>query len=261
MQRYSRLSELKGYHEFAAPDVYLLPALVPSAVRQLYLANVALQLETGTQAEQKSALASLHEDIQIWRRVLTGDGALISKMVAVYNLQGNFMTLGDLIADRNFDVGAHSSAIRAALDSVKEEDWKIGRAWAYEFRLSVSILEQARARRGFRSLETDAEDSAWQRRLRDEIAMPLLKVEATKNLFAKLAAQRRLMADAEPGQFLAARDAYRRWSDDDFELGFNYVYNRVGKVRVLLAWDPHDDNSLRAYDGAGLSAWFFWATS
>jgi hypothetical protein len=248
MQRYSRLHGFKGYHEAATPSFYLLPAYVPSAVRQLYFADIALQLRTGTRSRQRAALANLRDDIRTWGKVLAASESLVSKMVAVANLQGDLATLSDIIAESKLDFEGSSREIRAALELVPESDWRIGSVYAHEFRLSAFMWDQMRAAK-LRPM-IFPEDGRWWERLFDQIATPLLKINATQNLQAQEAAQRQRMGDAAPEKFLAARDAYRRWHENKFAFGPSYVYNPAGKVLAGIGWALYDGYALRAYDGA-----------
>jgi hypothetical protein len=254
MRRYSKLSQTRGYYETAAvdPDTYVLVAYAPPVVRQAYLANVALRVRTGSSEERGAAVRNLRDDLAVWRRMLVGNGPLVAKMVAVANLQGDLVLLGDILADPRFDLRSHSAAIRAALDPFEEADWKIGSVQRNEFRLTITLLERDLARNGSKWLDSDPENNGWWKRLLDWLSRPFLKLRATENLLAKLAVQRRAIADAEPLRLFAAQDEYQRWFDDNLAFGLHYAYNPLGKILAAVASTPYTDYSLRAYDCAAL---------
>jgi len=249
MQRYSRLHAFKGYRETATPSIYLLPAFVPTAVRRLYFADVALQVTTGARTRQKAALAGLRDDIRTWEKQLAASESLVSKMVAVANLQGDLAMLADIIAEPKLDFAGSSMEIRAALDLVPESDWKIDSVFVHEYRVSAFMRDQERAVRGLRPM-IFAGEARWWERLFDRLATPLLKVNATQNLQAEEAVQRQRMGAAVPEAFLAARDAYRSWHEHRFAFGPAYVNNPAGRVFVGMDWTLYDGYALRAYDGA-----------
>lgn len=248
LHRYSNLHKLPGYYDTATPSIYFLTALVPPPVRQLYLANIALLLKTGTRSQQQAALASLREDIGTWRTVLIGSGSLVSKMIAIASLQSDYVVLADIIAADRFDVAGSSRPILAALDVVKEDDWKIGSSYAYEFRLSGYMWDQLRIQSSLRLPESSSEGGGWWRRFIDQVPTPGLKINATQNLQAEEAAQFKLLGDAAPGAFFAARDAHRKWRARNVDLGLHSIYNPAGKVLIGVA-SPFEGYVLRARDG------------
>jgi hypothetical protein len=252
-QRYLSLHRATGYYETATPSTNVLLAYAPQPVRQLFLANIALHIKTGTLAQQQSALADLHSDIRTWRLMLTGDGLLISKMLAVANLHGDYAVLADIMADRKFDLNRHSSAIRAMLDLLVQDDWKIGKVFAYEYRLSEFLWEQMRsARASGVSMSNDpsrVDQERWKPYL-EKLLDPFLKLNATRNLHARVMLQRQKVADADPKEYLAARDAYLNWRREKVDLGAHFVYNPIGKSILVIAEDAFDEYPLRAFDAA-----------
>jgi len=250
-RRYSRLHGLKGYYETARPSFYILVPYAPRPVRQLYLANIALRVKSGTRLQQKAAIADLRDDISVWRRNLTGSGSLISKFIAVANLQGDYAVFADIIADGKLDLEGFLPEIRSALE-LSESDWKIGKLFAFEYRISAFLWDQLRAAKGKRLLEDSAsEGRGWWERLFDQATSLFIKINATQNLDAKVKMQQQKMADVDPAQFFVERDAYRHWLRDNVGFGMHYVYNPFGKILINVASSSGYENySLRAYDGA-----------
>lgn len=250
-RRYSRLHGLKGYYETATPSFYILIPYAPRPVRQLYLANVALRVKSGNHLQQKAAIADLRDDIRTWRLELTGNGSLISKMLAVANLQGDYAVLADIIADGKLDLKGSSPEIRSALDLSDEDDWKIGNLFAFEYRLNAFMWDQLRFTKGKLLLADSAsEDEGWWERFSDQISSLFIKINATQNLQARVTAQLQKMGDANPREFFVARDAYRNWFRDNVEFRAHYVYNPSGKILMGIASNPYENYYLRAYDGA-----------
>jgi len=252
-QRYLSLHRAMGYYETATPSIYVLIAYPPPPVRQLYLANIALQTKTGTLLQQKAALADLHSDIRTWRLMLTGDGSLISKMIAVANLHGDYAVLADIIADRKFDLNRHSSAVRAILDLSVQNDWRIGKLFTYEYRFSVFLWEQVRAARGLGVWMSDhpsRRDQEWWEPYLEKLQYPFLKIDATQNLNASVMLQLQKMSDVDPKEYFAARDAYRKWAREKFDLGLHHVYNPIGKSMLAVGADAYEEYPLRAFDAA-----------
>ena len=249
-RRYSRLHELKGYHETAIPSFYLMSPYVPLSVRQLYLANVALRVESGDRLLRKAAITDLSDDIRTWRRQLTGGGALISKMLAAVYLQGDYALLSDIVADGKLDLEHASLEIRSTLE-LPESDWRIGNSFSFEYRSNASMWDQLRVSKSKQSLWDSASDErGWWRHFSDRITSPFFKVNATQNLDAKLKAQMQKMADVDPVEFFAARDAYKMWLRENVEFGVHYVYNPFGRIIMNVASNAYENYPLRAYDGA-----------
>src|SRR5688572_21129272 len=243
-QRYLGLHRASGYYETATPSVNVLLAYAPQPVRQLFLASIALHVKTGTLTQRQAALADLHNDIRMWRLMLTGDGLLISKMLAVANLHADYAVLGDIIADRKFDLNRHSSVVRGMLDLLVQDDWKIGKVFAHEYRLSVFLWEQMRAARA--SGVALRENQEWWEPYLEKLQDPFLKLNATQNLHARVMLQCQKVADADPTEYFAAQDAYRSWSREKVDLGAHFVYNPIGKSILAIAEDAYHEYSLRA---------------
>jgi hypothetical protein len=249
-RRYSRLPALKGYYETATPSFYIMIPYVPSPVRQLYLANIASRTRSSVRAERKGAITDLLADIRTWRLELSGSGSLISKMLAVAYLQGDYALLADVIADTKIDLEAFSPEIRSALE-LSEDDWKIGNLFVFEYRLGAFMWDQMRVTKGkWPPADSASEDEGWRERFFDQTSSLFIKINATQNLDAKIKTRLRKMADANPAEFFAARDVYRNWFRDNVEFGVHYAYNPFGKILLGTASSTYENYYLRAYDGA-----------
>ena len=250
-ERYSRLRGMKGYYETGTPSFYMLVPYAPPDVRQLVLADIALRMKADSLAKQKAAFADLGDDIRTWRRMLAGSGSLISKMIAVANLQGDYALLADVIADPDAELDRFSAEIGAMLDLSSESEWKIGAIFAYEYRADAYLWDQMRAARRRSAADAPADDSyEWWELYLDRIKPPFLKINATQNLHARVMMQLEKVADAAPGEYFAAWKAYQDWLGRNVQPGLNYVYNPTGKSLVAIGAEAYEDYPLRAYDAA-----------
>jgi hypothetical protein len=239
--RYSRLHDLKGYYETATPSQYFMIAYPPSSVRQLYLANIALRALARDRLQRKTSIADLLADIRTWRRELTGSGSLISKMLAVANLQGDYALLADMLADGRIDLEDNSDQIRSVLEQ-PEDDWKIGSIFAFEYRLRAYVWEQVRVRGPHSFWDFDS----WV----DQVTSLFFKKNATQNLEAKLMMRFQALEDSDPAKFLAARDDHRKWLRDHLDFGVHFIYNPIGKTLMNVASNTYEGYYLRSFDGA-----------
>jgi hypothetical protein len=78
-RRYLSLHRLHGYYETARPGYRAPLIFAPQPLRILFLADVASRLQTGTLQQQREALTDIQQDLQMWKVVLQGNGALLSK--------------------------------------------------------------------------------------------------------------------------------------------------------------------------------------
>ena len=250
-ERYLALDRLSGYYETARPSWLAPHIFVPTGVRYLFLENTVLRLRTGSVREQRVALDELIADIGLWRRVLTGEGPLISKMLALAYLESDYLVLADMIADPHSAVplGPDDAGTAAPLFALR--DFDLGAAFAAEFRLEAAILEQTDylytigwspepARTGVPRSLSD--------RLGNEISSHFLKLNATVNLFAQQA--QRLMA-VTPGPGVAAED--RKLADSSLSAwSLVGAYNPIGKLLAGMAAPAGVTYPLRAWDAAAL---------
>jgi hypothetical protein len=242
---------MKGYYETGTPSFYMLVPYAPPEVRQLYLAEIALRIKIESPARLKAVFADLAADVRTWRSMLAGSGSLISKMIAVSNLQADYALLADVIGDEDAELGNASPEIEAMLNLSDESEWKIGAIFAYEYRADTYLWDQMRtARSGAAAQRSVSKGYDWWEVALDQVKPPFLKINATQNLHAEVMTQLEKVADAPPGEYLAAWKAYRDWVRKNVDAGLDYVYNPTGKSLVAIGAEAYEDYPLRAYDAA-----------
>jgi hypothetical protein len=257
-QRYVGLHLRQGFHETAHPGITAPPVYLPSApIRKLFLADAALRLRTGEPRAQRAALADLTDDVRLWRAVLTGRGALISKMIAIAYLQGDYLVLADMIADSRAPVPVGAADADRVVPLFALGDWNIGSAFAEEFRAEVLTLQQLQraSATGLRVPERYTGDillQSWNR-VENVASGHFFKLQATENLFARNAAQLIVSAAADP----AALIAKRRQPPESLPAGEHpwtvlLSYNPIGKILAAVVAPGLTGYARRAWDGAAL---------
>jgi hypothetical protein len=250
-QRYLALQRLPGYYETARPS-YLAPAIfVPTEVRYLFLEDTVLRLRGAKPHEQRAALDELLADVALWRRVLIGQGLLISKMLALAYLQSDCLVLADMIADPHAAVPEGPGDADGVAPLFALGDFDLGGAFAAEFRVQASLLEQTQYLYTIGWSPQPADDAAprrWTDRLGSLISAHFFKLNATVNLFAQQA--ERLTA-LRPGPGVAAAD--KKLADSSLAAwSLVGAYNPIGKLLAGIAAPAGVTYPLRAWDAAAL---------
>ena len=250
LDRYSALAATKGYEEEPLRSSIELFYTVPQSLRALYLASIADAVQTGTDAEKLAAIKSLAADGALWRRMLQGEGSLISKMIATAYLHADFILAADMIEDRTVPLGQLQNGAAELLEPWPIESWKIGKAFRTEFRRSTAVLADAR---------DDPEhflhafDPGWdwlQRRSTD-LGRPFVKQNATRNLQARILDRLSTVADGDPARYAENARTYADWFGQLSSRSFPAIlYNPMGKSLVDLGGPPFLDYPLRTFDVA-----------
>lgn len=257
-QRYGGLHRRRGFHETAYPGISAPPVYLSTvSIRKLFLADAALRLRTGEPRVQRAALADLTDDVRLWRAVLTGRGALISKMVAVAYLEGDYLVLADMIADSQAAVPLGAADADAVVPLFAPGDWNIGSVFAEEFRFEVATLEQLQraSLRGVSVPERYTGDlllQSWNRA--ENIAgAHFFKLHATENLFARNAARLIVSAAADPAAFTAnGRQPLVSPPVSEHPWTVLLSYNPIGKILAAIPASALTGYAPRAWDGAAL---------
>jgi hypothetical protein len=249
--RYLALPGFPGYFDISAPINTAVSTLAGTAfeVRDLFLADIALRMKrASTAAQRKDALQTLHADMQVWRRVVHGESDLVAKLIAVNYLHADYLLLGEMIADRRFDLSAHAKEIEAMLDLMSPADWRIHRFVGREFRYHIDmtriLLEMA---------QTDPDDETageWFARMGGKAMMHFFKANASINRMAEYHARLRTSLEAEPERYAAEKATYDAWVKDRVDFGVDMVYNPSGRVLVDVGAAAYLDFGLRPFDVA-----------
>lgn len=249
-RRYMSMHHLTGYYETARPS-YMMPlAFIPPPVRVLFLSDLASRLQTGTLQQQRDALDDLRDDLRMWRVVLKGSGALISKMVAAASLHADFLLLADMIADPNSDLALLENDRRSLIEPFDLADWKIGAAFRTEFRAAASLYKTIPLANAQVAGST-AQPSSWRERAWNVFQVHFFNLNDTENLSAALTAQWEALADSDPTQIYGRREAYVEWlKQNGPHLSPAALYNPIGKILVGLAVPTYDAYPMRVFDVA-----------
>jgi len=251
-RRYTALHQLHGYYDTSRPSFLEPIYYVPLPLRCLFLADLALRIQTSNQKSQLVALNDLSQDLLMWRAVLKGDGTLLSKMIASGALHADLLLLADMIADPGTDLELFDAAEQQAITPFELTDWRISGAFGAEMRANAPLFTQvatmASARTGY-----DGTPVPWWQRSLARLQGHFFKVNATENLQARHVAQLIGLADSDPSQFSVKREQYRQWlSKNDAIFSPAVLFNPTGKVLLEVAVPAYEGYSPRVYDVAAL---------
>ena len=257
-QRYVGLHRRPGFYETAYPGITAPPVYLSTvSIRKLFLADAALRLRTGEPRVQRAALADLTDDVRLWRAVLTGRGALISKMIAIAYLEGDYLVLADMIADPQAVVPLGAADADGVVPLFAPGDWNIGSVFAEEFRFEVATLEQLQraSTTGLPVPERYTGDillQSWNRA--ENIAgAHFFKLHATENQFARQAARLIASAAADPAAFTAkSRQPLVSPPVSEHPWAVWLSYNPIGKILAAIPASALTGYAPRAWDGAAL---------
>ena len=245
IERYLDLILLRGYYETARPSALVPYPAAPNEVRRLFLAQLALQMRARSHFQRQLGLAELEGDIRLWRRVLTGDGTLLWKMLAIAFLQSDYLLLADLIADPRVDLELGEPYAESLVPLFAAGEFDLGRAFAAEFRVQVATLRspENEARRGMQG---------WLERAGSRLTDRFLKLSATENL---LAAETLgwMAAASDPAKFYGMNPGSSSGSTDPPRVWLLPLsYNPLGKLLAAVVTQPYRHYPPRAWDEAAL---------
>jgi hypothetical protein len=245
LQRYLSLMPLRGYYESARVSAFAPSAAPPSELRRLFLAQLALQMRAPGALGRQLGLAELEGDIRLWRRVLTGEGTLLWKMLAIAFLQSDYLLLGDLIADRDVELAPSEEFAEALVPLFEPADFDLGKAFAAEYRIQVATLRSpdSTARRGA---------DGWLERFGSRLTDHFLKPNATENLLARATLQW-MAAAADPAAFYRVTQSTTGSLAQDHGVWLLPLsYNPLGRVLASVVTQPYRYYPPRAWDEAAL---------
>jgi hypothetical protein len=245
IERYLDLILLRGYYETARPSALMPYPAAPNEVHRLFLAQLALQMRARRPVQRQLGLAELELDIRHWRRVLTGEGTLRWKMLAIAFLQSDYLLLADLIADPDVDLALDEKYADSLVPLFDAGDFDLGRAFAAEFRVQIATLRSpdSEARRGAQG---------WLERAGSRISDHFLKLNATENLLAT-ETRRWMAAASDPARFYRMNPGSAGGSTEQPRVWLlPLTYNPLGKLLTAVVTQPYRHYPPRAWDEAAL---------
>jgi hypothetical protein len=252
-ERYIALFGEKGYFETASPNMFAPISYAPRDIHLLMLAKTALTLQTGSAKQLGIAIHQMRDDVHLHRIIFSGEGNLLSKMLAIGRLHIDYSFLADAIADPKFDFAGAEREGSTFSGMFELSDWRLEKVFAGEYRFIQAGLDQIPAQHddlSYLIYDRGEKSSVW-RRAFEEIALILYKINATKNLAAENAIQNSKMADAGPHNLKAARLLRDEWLERHY--GFpehltSWAYNPFGKIMNSAGALSYDDYLARGYD-------------
>ena len=251
-QRYLVMQRLHGYYETARPSILAPRFYVPPPLRALFLADISARIQTGTRSQKRAALDDLGQDLQMWQVVLKGDGAFLSKMIAVASLHADFLVLADVIADPNAGPALLDGKQGSVISPFALSDWKIGKVFNAEFRAEAPLIRSIPFTNSA-AAGNSARLSSWWKRPWSAFQMHFFRLNATENLNAAQMTQVANLSESDPARFSQSLEAYRGWLKRNETLWSpTILYNPVGKILVWSWATTHEDYPMRAFDVAAL---------
>lgn len=234
LDRYTALASCEGYEEEPLRSSIELVYTVPQSLRVLYLASVADEVQSGTNAERLAAIKSLAADAALWHRMLEGEGTLMSKMVAIAYLHADFILLADMIEDRSVPLDQIQDGAATLLQPWPVDSWKIGKVFRTEYRRWSAELSDA-SEDSEHFLRGPSIRPDWVQRRSTDFGRPLLKPNATRNLQVRILEPLIALADGDPTHCPQNARAYTDWYDRLSSKSFPAIlYNSVGKSLLYL---------------------------
>lgn len=243
LERYRLMPTYAGFYETSPPSLYRPAVYFHGTIRKLFLASVADTFLNGNLTQRTEALSHLTSDIRTSKKILSGYGGLISKMIAVANLHQSLSLLSEIINHQNFNHVEFYKIVQPTLEDLHIPDFSS--LWADEYRFVYHVwdemLESADTRQG----ETLADQilSLFLSKPLDRIFFDL---SDTRNIQANDYQRLIEISKLPPSQALLALQAFDKNADN-----FNYwkLYrNPVGRTLAALTLVQYSQYNYRIYD-------------
>ena len=250
---YDRYLALRRYHHYvetASPSFTEPWGYVPSSVRNLYIANLVIQMHAVSNSDRQAAIHDLCSDIAMWRLILVTQSALLAKMIAIANLHADFGLMADMLADPAVDDSDFNSPEFESVISA-DTDWRIGNAFIAEFQMAHQWYgEMSRRSDGQRGdLADEGTSSSWWDRRLGQIENHFFKAQASDNLDALEMEQLRQLGDSNPAEFSHQLASWHEWQATHFEpFRLEALYNPLGQWTLGMGATLFDYYPIRAQD-------------
>lgn len=208
----------------------------PYKAHELLLAAIARDAANGRTLPALQALAA---DTNYWRMVLANARTLITKMVAVARIDGNYRLLAEIIAAKPL-LPADIERVQMLLVPLSPAERNMIEPMRWEFRISGDYAQLIKnsIREGIYG-----EDNSKKTPLRAALvwlAEPLAQENATRNLVYRNHMAVAALATAPTREFDARRDALAE--QHAVKIDWRYLYNPLGKFMFQIGeplWQPY----------------------
>lgn len=227
LYRYPRFVETARVHRTAPVPKY------PSKAHEFVLATIAGDV---TRGRTTAALEALSADTRHWRIVLADTRTLVTKMVAIAYLIGNYHLLSEILAAGPLDP-ANATQAQAMLTELTASERNMTEVLRWEFAaydsadtIKRSIVE---------GLQGPNKDNAV-RSLLARLGAPLVQVNATRNMVYRDYMTVAALAAAPAREFDARRAALA--AEHAVKFHWHFLYNPLGKMVYLFGepvWLPY----------------------
>ena len=220
---------LPPHHAAPFPDY-------PYKAHELLLAAIARDAANGRTLPALQALAA---DTNYWRMVLANARTLITKMVAVARIDGNYRLLAEIIATKPL-LPADVERVQMLLVPLSPAERNMIEPMRWEFRISGDYAQLIKnsIREGIYG-----EDNSKKTPMRSALvwlAEPLAQENATRNLVYRHHMAVAALATAPTREFDARRDALAE--QHAVKIDWHYLYNPLGKFMFQIGeplWQPY----------------------
>ena len=252
LNRYQSLHELKRYDETSRPSYVSSFPYVPPAIRTLYLGDIAARLQSTRRAQQLAALQDLGADRVLWKTVVTGEGNVVGKLLAMAALRTDDLLLADLIADPATNPDSLVGELQTLLRPFASTDWSLDRAFAAEYRAMDAVLRPevlANAQVG----GSGTQPIPWASRQWNALGMHFFKLHATENLRAEHMAHNIALSTVGLDHYESQLASYNDWASRDAPwVSPAALYNPMGRMLAFIGRGAYSNYQTRAYDSAAL---------
>ena len=209
VERYVAIRKLPGFAITAVPGIMQPGPYFSdwSAVQQLLLCEALVDAQSGRAAQ---ALSFIGDDLQFLRRMLAGNGNLLTEMIATAFAARDLHALSSLIATPGFPAEPNAAALRAMLAPLEMPGAGMARALASEHAMQVALLQQLPTTPESpppddETLADKFERLIWPPWLERRFYNPQATLNRSAESFHELIA----LANDHPAEFLAARERLR----------------------------------------------------
>ncbi|MBV8784909.1 MAG: hypothetical protein JOZ67_12035 [Gammaproteobacteria bacterium] len=248
--RYRALWSLGGYYEIYQSAFGVTPFYISGHIHRLFLAKAALDLREP--AARAAALRDLNADLELWHRVLVGDGEIITKMIALAWVHGDLLLIADALADPSGPIDPNDPEVQRLVRLDAPQAFSLGSAFASEYRLSARMYAEMAADVAAGRQPMEDAQPAWRRTVdaaAQRLWAPFFKLNDSLNRLAAGEARMAALSEPQPANF----EALKRWQEGSLPESLSGSwYNPIGKQLVGISLAGWVDYVPRTWDAAAL---------